>query len=107
MKNLIRMKNTLCRPIIVASLSAILQSSYAQTVLLNDNFQVSSNSQNINQQLSSRQTGALVAIPVNTAYTAYQGSVQVGNTNTDVGQPGGAANGNIALLENDASFFSA
>jgi hypothetical protein len=91
--------------LLLALLAFTIQTASAQ-VLLTDNFQVSSNSQNINLQLATRQTGTLVAVPVNTAYTAAQGSVQVGNTNTDVGQPGGAANGDFVLLENDASFFS-
>ena len=89
--------------LIIASLPAvIIPAASAQTVLLSDNFLVSSNSQNVNQQLASRQTGPLAP----SQYVGWSGSYQVGNTNTDVGQPGGATNGNLLLLENSASVYN-
>ena len=87
--------------IIAAALPIIVQTASAD-VLLTDNFMVSSNSQNVNQQLASRQTGPLAPA----YYTGVQVHHQVGNTTTDVGQPGGATNGNYVLLAFDGCFFS-
>lgn len=89
------------RLIIAASLPVIIQTASAD-VLLTDDFMVSSNSQNVNQQLAGRQTGPLAPA----YYTGVQVNHQVGNTTTDVGQPGGATNGNYVLLAGDGCFFS-
>lgn len=95
------MKKTLCRLIMAASLPVIIQTASAD-VLLTDDFTVSSNSQNVNQELAGRQTGPLAPA----YYTGVQIHHQVGNTTTDVGQPGGATNGNYVLLAFDGCFFS-
>lgn len=95
------MKKTLFRLILAASLPVIIQTASAD-VLLTDNFQVSSNSQNVNQELATRQTGPLAPAP----YTGWQIQHQVGNTTTDIGQPGGATNSNYVLLAFDGAFFS-
>jgi len=96
-----RIKNKFHRLLVAALLPVIIQTVPA-AVLLSDSFQVSSNSQNVNQQLVSRQTGLLAPA----AYTGWQLQHQVGNTTTDVGQPGGATNGNYVLLAFDGAFFS-
>jgi hypothetical protein len=101
MKNPFRLKTSLHRLIGATSLAIMAQTASAD-VLLTDNFMVSSNSQNVNQQLATRQTGALAPAQ----YTGWAGQHQVGNTSTDVGQPGGATNGNYVLLASDGSFFS-
>ena len=101
MKNSFRIKNSLPRLIGATALAIIAQTASAD-VLLTDNFMVSSNSQNIDQQIATRQTGLLAPA----LYTGWAGQHQVGNTNTDVGQPGGATNGNYVLLASDGSFFS-
>lgn len=63
---------------------------------------MSSNSQNVNQELGGRQSGPLAPA----YYSGWQGQHQVGNSSTDVGQPGGATNSNFLLLASDGSFFS-
>ncbi|HSY20300.1 MAG TPA: immunoglobulin domain-containing protein [Candidatus Acidoferrales bacterium] len=95
------MKNMLYRLIIAASLPLILQTASAD-VLLTDNFMVTSNSQDVNQELAGRQAGPLAPA----RYTGVQIHHQVGNTTTDVGQPGAPANGNYVLLAFDGCFFS-
>ncbi|HEV2695123.1 MAG TPA: immunoglobulin domain-containing protein, partial [Verrucomicrobiae bacterium] len=95
------MKNPFRRLIVAALLPLIVQAAPA-TVLLTDSFIVSSNSQNVNQQLATRQTGPLAPA----TYTGVQVHHQVGNTTTDIGQPGGASNGNYVLLALDGCFYS-
>ncbi|HEX7654043.1 MAG TPA: hypothetical protein VF607_11085, partial [Verrucomicrobiae bacterium] len=81
---------------------ALLAPAASASILFSDNFQVSSNSQNLNQQLATRQSGPLVP----GYYTGWQGQHQVGNTTTDIGQPGGATNSNYVLLAGDGCFLS-
>jgi len=73
-----------------------------------DDFTVTSgNSQNVNQDLAGRLGGSLAGGYI-TSGTAYTASVndhhQVGNSTTDVGQPGGAPNSNYMLLAFNGSF---
>lgn len=96
------MKTTSYLLIAAVSLAAIVQTASAD-VLLSDDFSVSANTNNLNLDIASgRQTGTRAI----TLYTGWSGNYQVGNTTTDVGQPGGAANGNFVLLANDGRFFS-
>ncbi|WP_193215153.1 PEP-CTERM sorting domain-containing protein [Luteolibacter marinus] len=92
------MKYTLA---LMASVPLLLASAPAVT-LLTDDFTVSSNSQDVNQELAGRQTGTLAT----STYTGYGTQHQVGNSTTDVGQPGGAANSNFLLLAFNSSFHS-
>ena len=72
-----------------------LAGSASAAVLLSDNFNVvSGNSQNVNQDLGVRQSGPLAPA----TYTGFGSQHQVGNTGTDVGQPGGASNSGYVLL---------
>ena len=86
----------------LAALLPVMVQTASADVLLTDDFVVSSNSQNVNQQLASRQSGPLAPAP----YTGVQIHHQVGNTTTDVGQPGGAANSHYVLLAFDGCFYS-
>jgi len=95
------MKKTLYSLIAAASLPVMIQTASGD-VLLTDNFAVSSNSQNVNQEIATRQTGPLAPA----FYTGVQIHHQVGNTTTDVGQPGAPSNGNYVLLAFDGCFFS-
>jgi hypothetical protein len=95
------MKKILYPLIMAASLPLIIQTASAD-VLLTDNFMVSSNSQNVNQQLATRQTGVLAPA----YFTGYGSQHQVGNNTTDVGQPGGATNSNFVLLANTSGLIS-
>lgn len=83
------------------SFSVIAQTASAD-VILTDNFHVTSNNNNVNQNLAGRETGTLAP----TRYTGWTGNYQVGNTTTGVGQPGGAANGDYLLLAFYAAVFS-
>jgi hypothetical protein len=95
------MKTPLYRLCGAITAAAALQTASAD-VLLTDNFQVSSNTQNVSQELATRQTGPLAPA----YYTGWHVHHQVGNNSTDVGQPGGIANSNFVLLAFDGSFFS-
>jgi hypothetical protein len=95
------MKSILYRLIIAASLAAIVQTAPA-TVFLSDNFTVTFNSQDVNQELAGRETGSLFPA----TYDGWQIHHQVGNSGTDVGQPGGAPNSNYVLLAFNGTFFS-
>jgi len=95
------MKKTLGRLVIAASLAVIVPTASA-AVLLTDTFLVSSNTQNVNQELAGRQTGPLAPA----TYTGFGSQHQVGNGGTDVGQPGGASNSNYVLLAFSSSFQS-
>jgi hypothetical protein len=93
MKNLFRLAlATVALPFLAQSASAV--------VLLTDNFTVTSNSQDVNQELAGRQTGTKAL----STYTGYGTHHQVGNAATNVGQPGGIANSNFVLLAGDGSF---
>jgi hypothetical protein len=95
------MKKTFCGLALAAALPLIVQTASA-AVLFTDDFAVTSNSQNVNQQLSLRQSGPLAP----QYYTGVQIHHQVGNTTTDVGQPGAPSNGNYVLLAFDGCFYS-
>ena len=74
--------------------SLALAGSASAAVLLTDNFDVvSGNSQDLNQDLAVRQAGPLAQ----TTYTGLGNHHQVGNTGTDVGQPGGPSYGGYVL----------
>lgn len=93
--------------IAAACLWALAQSASA-VVLLTDHFTVSSNSQNVNQELSGRLGGTLASslISSGNAYLLGGEHHQVGNTATDVGQPGGISDGNHVLVAFGGSFQS-
>ena len=98
------MKNKLYRLLFAASVAVMAQAASA-AVLFTDNFNVLpggvSGSQDVNQQLGNgRQSGPLAAISSGffSTYTFGADHHQTGNTTTDVGQPGGATNGNYVLL---------
>jgi hypothetical protein len=97
------MKNTLHRLIIAASLAAIVQTASAE-IFVSDGFMVSSNTQDVNQELltSGRQTGTLYPA----TYDGWQNHHQVGNNGTDVGQPGGPTYKDYVLVAFNGSFFS-
>ena len=77
-------------------------SSASADVFVSDSFSVTSNTQDVNQELGfGRQTGTMFPA----TYDGWQVHHQVGNAGTDVGQPAGA-NGNFVLLAFDGSFFS-
>lgn len=80
---------------LVASAALAAVQTVSATTLLTDDFTVSANQNDPNFDISSgRQTGTQATSP----YTAFGSQHQVGNSTTDVGQPGGAANGNFLLL---------
>jgi hypothetical protein len=92
---------------IAASLICMASLTFANVAsaatLLTDNFNVvSGNSQNVNQDLAVRQAGSLALA----TYTGIQDHHQVGNTGTDVGQPGGASNSGYVLLALNGRFQS-
>jgi len=97
------MKHKLYRLLTAALLPAIVQAASA-AVLLTDNFTVlpgGVNNQDVNQLLGSgRQTGPLASVSSGffSTYTFGGDHHQIGNTTTDVGQPGGAANSAYVLL---------
>ena len=97
------MKHKLYRLLTAALLPAIVQAASA-AVLLTDNFTVlpgGVNNQDVNQLLGSgRQTGPLASVSSGffSTYPFGGDHHQVGNTTTDVGQPGGAANSAYVLL---------
>lgn len=78
----------------MAAFTAVILQTASADVLLTDNFIVSSNSENPNQQIASRQAGLFAPV----LYTFSGSQTQVGNPGTDVGQPGGAANSAYLLL---------
>ncbi len=88
------MKKTILSVIIATSVLAVAPTVSAQITILTDNFTVASGG-DANNQLAARQTGAWAP----SAYT-QSGQDQTGNTGTDVGQPGGAANSDYLLLYN-------
>lgn len=96
------MKMHTSRALAAACLLMLAQSASA-TVIFTDNFTVTSNSQEVNQELSGRIGGTAAPgfITSGVAYTYGAPHHQVGNTTTDVGQPGGAANSNFLLLAFD------
>ncbi|MDB6076339.1 MAG: hypothetical protein JWO82_86 [Akkermansiaceae bacterium] len=96
------MKMLTSRAFAAASLFLLVQASSA-AVVFTDDFTVTSNSQDVNQELSGRIGGTLAPgfITSGVAYTFGAPHHQVGNTTTDVGQPGGAANSNYLLLAFD------
>ncbi len=85
-------------------LATLTIANYASAaVLLTDNFNVvSGNSQNVNQDLGVRQAGPLALA----TYTGLNLHHQVGNTGTDVGQPGGVSNSGYVLLALNGAFQS-
>jgi hypothetical protein len=94
------------RSLLVAAVLVSLVSSSPATaaILLSDNFTVTSNSQDVNQEApGDRQTGPLAGP---TAYVLGPEHHQVGNTGTDVGQPGGVSDGNHVLLAFNGWFQS-
>lgn len=106
--NLIMKKPQLQKRHIAASLVCmallILTSPASAAALFTDNFKVlpgGVNNQDVNQLLGNgRQTGPLASVSSGffSTYTFGGADHQVGNTTTDVGQPGGAVNGNYVLL---------
>ena len=104
------MKKTLYSLIIAASLPVMVQTASA-AVLFTDNFTVlpgGVGNQDVNQLLGSgRQTGPLASVSSGffSTYTFGGDHHQVGNTTTDVGQPGGAANSAYVLLALDGGTF--
>ena len=96
------MRNTLVKSIAISTAALFIQTASAQ-VLLTDDFTVNANSNDPNFELTNgRQSGPLAPV----RYTGWQNQHQVGNTTTDVGQPGGATNGNFVLLAFDGCFYS-
>ena len=94
MKNPFKMKNTLSRLLLAASLPVILQTASAQ-VLLTDNFTVDANKNDPNYELGNgRQTGTQML----SDYRSGGSQHQLGNPGTFVGQPGGATNSHYLLL---------
>jgi hypothetical protein len=94
--------------IIGASLPLIIQTASA-TVLFSDNFNIgtggnSDGNRNLNFDLADRQGGTLAPA----TYDGWSEHYQVGNTGTDVGQPGGYAayGGGYVLVAYSGSFFS-
>ncbi len=94
--------------LICLALLAFIGSAPA-AVLLTDNFNVDANAnpdgnQNLNYGLGNRQAGPLAPA----TYDGWQNHHQVGNTGTDVGQPGGFASygGGYVLVALNGSFFS-
>ena len=88
------MKNRLFHLVIAASLLAVARTSPA-TTLLTDNFTVDANSGNPNFEIGNGRQGGIDAT---SPYTTWGPQTQVGNTATDVGQPGQPLNGNYLLL---------
>jgi hypothetical protein len=98
MKNPSRMKITLCRLIISASLPVMIQTSFAQPILTDD-FTVDANQNDPNFEIGNGRQGGTAAISLYTTNTAPGDpwNVQVGASATPVGQqpPG---DGNYLLL---------
>jgi hypothetical protein len=88
-----RLKWKIAASLLMAAMLTFMNSASA-AVLLTDNFDVvSGNSQNLNQDLAVRQAGPLALA----TYTGTANHHQVGNTSTDVGQPGGPSYGGYVL----------
>lgn len=94
--------------LVAAASLPLLTPSASAALLLTDDFTVTSNSQNVNQELAGRLGGSMAAeyISSGTAYLLGGEHHQVGNTTTNVGQVGGAANGNFVLVAHGGSFQS-
>ena len=88
----------------LAAIASMTVSTASAALLFSDNFVVTSNSQNVNQETpGTRQSGPLAS---SSAYVLGPDHHQVGNTETDVGQPGGVADGNHVLLAFNGWFQS-
>jgi hypothetical protein len=92
------MKTTLPRLLAVLSAAATLHAaSVCAQAILTDDFTVSANVNDPNFDINDgRQSGSAAVSPY-ALYQSFDWNHQVGN-NTDVGQPGGTANGNYMLL---------
>ena len=102
------MKSPLYSLVISALLPVMVQTASA-AVLLTDNFNTTSgNSQNVNEDIVARQTGPLASVASGffSTYTFLRQHHQVGNSTTDVGQPGGATNSGYVLLAGNGAFQS-
>ena len=101
------MKPTPSSILAATCLWALAQSASA-VVLLTDHFTVTSNSQNVNQELAGRLGGTLASslIGSGNAYLLGNDHHQVGNTATFVGQPGGISDGNHVLVAFGGNFQS-
>ncbi len=98
--------NPLLYPLIAAASLPILSHSSTAAILLTDDYTVTSNSQNVNQELNGRLGGTLAAglIGSGNPYLLGGDHHQVGNNSTDVGQPGGVANSNFVLVAFGGSY---
>lgn len=96
------MKKLLPLALLAAALPFLTETTSA-VVLLTDNFTVTSNSQNVNQELAGRQGGTMAPLTYTSSTNNHH---QVGNSATDVGQPGGAPNSNFVLLATNGWFRS-
>lgn len=96
------MKHSLCLATSTLAIFCTANQALSQETFLTDDFTVTSNTQNVNQELELRQTGSLAPF----TYTPMGTQTQVGNPETDVGQPGGASNSNYLLLAFNSSFHS-
>ena len=80
--------------VIAATLLVAATQTVSADTLLTDDFTVTSNSQDVNQELAGRQTGTMAP----STYTLGPVHHQVGNPETNVGQPGGATYSNYLLI---------
>ena len=108
MKNLLNSTRKIAMSLACLALLIFIGSASA-AVLLTDNFNVDANAnpdnnQNLNYGLGTRQTGPLAP----TTYDGWALHHQVGNTGTDVGQPGGFGSygGGYVLTALNGSWFS-
>src|SRR4051794_11043198 len=95
------MKSALIRILFATCLFGSLQSGFSQTLLLSDNFTVSTNSLDPNSEIETGRQDGTMAISQYTRINASTFGTQVGN-GTNVGQPGGASESNYLLLSNAA-----
>lgn len=98
--------NPLLYPLVAAASLPLLAHTATAAILLTDDFTVTSNSQNVNQELAGRLGGTMAASLIGSANAYLLGGNhhQVGNNSTDVGQPGGVANSNFVLVAFSGSF---
>jgi len=86
------------------SLAAVVQTASAQTTLFSDNFTAPdgfNGNQDLNIDLNTTRLGGTLApglIISGTVWNGTGGQHQLGNPDTDVGQPGGASNSGYTLL---------
>jgi hypothetical protein len=90
-------------PILLAAALPLLAQSASAVVLFTDDFTVTSNSQDVNQENGAGRQGGTLA---GSLYNGFGTQHQVGNSTTDVGQPGGSPNSNYLLIAFSSSVQS-